>query len=168
MLQLASQDGFHECAQHHVSTLGIPGNVEGAGFCDSLGGNGGLSARSELAPETESVPAPLESRGIGRVRGLVGPRKDASRRHGNPWALWGTRDSLMKQRLSANTLLGREPENSSLSAHRLRSTHGSVLHALLRQDLPARSRHGIARGLSRSQPLAALFRQAPTRNQRLG
>jgi hypothetical protein len=60
------------------------------------------------------------------------------------------------------------PENSSLSTHRLRSPHGSVLHALLRQGLPARPGHGVARSLSRSQPSTALLRQAPTRNQRLG
>ena len=56
MLELASQRGFRECAQHHVSAPGFPGNVEGAGFFDSLGRDAGLSERSELAPETELVP----------------------------------------------------------------------------------------------------------------
>jgi len=57
MLELASQRGFHECAQHYVSTPpGIPGNGEGAGFSIPLGRNAALSERSELAPERESVP----------------------------------------------------------------------------------------------------------------
>jgi hypothetical protein len=73
MLDLVSQRAFRECAQHHVSMPGIPGNVEGAGFSIPLGRNAGLSERSELAPETESVPTSLEP------RGLVGPRNDASR-----------------------------------------------------------------------------------------
>jgi len=30
MLELASQRSFRECAQHHLSAPGIPGNVEGA------------------------------------------------------------------------------------------------------------------------------------------
>jgi hypothetical protein len=30
MLQLASQRGCRECAQHHLSTPGLPGNGEGA------------------------------------------------------------------------------------------------------------------------------------------
>jgi hypothetical protein len=95
MLELASQRNFRECAQHHVSNPGIPGNVEGAGFFDFLGRNAHLSEPSELAPETESVPASLESREIGRARGLVGPRKDAPRRHGTRSVLWGTHNSLM-------------------------------------------------------------------------
>ncbi len=47
-----------------------------------------MSERSELAPETESVPASLESREIGRARGLVGPRNDASHPHGRLSVLW--------------------------------------------------------------------------------
>ncbi|MGD0578099.1 MAG: substrate-binding domain-containing protein, partial [Bryobacteraceae bacterium] len=82
MLDVVSQRGFRECAQHHVSTSSIPGNVEGAGFFDSLGRIDGSSERSELALETESVQASLKSREIGRARGLVGPRNDASRHHG--------------------------------------------------------------------------------------
>jgi hypothetical protein len=31
MLELARQCGFRECAEHHVSTPGIPGNLEAAG-----------------------------------------------------------------------------------------------------------------------------------------
>ena len=75
MLGLAGQPGFRECARYHVSATGIPGNVEGAGFFDSLGRNAGLSARSELPPETGSVPAPLESREIRHVR--VPPSRQA-------------------------------------------------------------------------------------------
>ena len=66
MLELASQRDFREWAQHHVAAPGTPGNVEGAGFFDSLGRNARLSEGPELAPETESVPASLESREIGR------------------------------------------------------------------------------------------------------
>jgi hypothetical protein len=32
MLEVASQRGFRECAQHHVSTPCIPGKGEGARF----------------------------------------------------------------------------------------------------------------------------------------
>jgi hypothetical protein len=82
MLELTSQRGFRECAQHHVSKPGIPGNVEDASFFDSLGRNAGLPGRSELAPETESVPASLESGQIGRARNFVGRPNGASRYHG--------------------------------------------------------------------------------------
>jgi hypothetical protein len=81
MLDPASRRGFRECAQHHVSTPGIPGNVEGAGFIDSLGRNAGLDERSELPPEAEPS-ASLGSRELGRARGLVGPRNDIPRHHG--------------------------------------------------------------------------------------
>lgn len=47
MLELASQRAFLECAQPHAPTPGMPGNVEGAGFFDSLGRNAGLFERSE-------------------------------------------------------------------------------------------------------------------------
>ena len=110
MLQLASQGGFHECAEHNVSTLGVPGSVEGAGFSDSLGRNAGLSARSELAPETESAPAPLESRETGRAGGLGRPRaRTRVQPSRQAVGVVGTCNSLMQQRLSAITLLGQEP-----------------------------------------------------------
>ena len=82
MLELASQRGFRECARHHASTPGMPGNVEGAGFFDSFGRNAGLFERSEPTPETESVPASLESREIGRARDFVGARNSGSHHHG--------------------------------------------------------------------------------------
>jgi hypothetical protein len=112
MLELASQRDFRECAQHHVSTPGVPGNTEGASFFDSLGRNAGLSGRSELAPETESVPTSLESREIGWARGFLGRPAGASRHHGRPLVPWGIHNSLMQSRLSAITLLGQEPEIS--------------------------------------------------------
>jgi hypothetical protein len=68
MLGLASQRGFCESAQHHAPTPGVPANVEGAGFFDSLGRNAGLSELWEPTPETESVRASLESREIGGAR----------------------------------------------------------------------------------------------------
>jgi len=122
MLELASQRGFRECGQDHVSTPGIPGNVEGAGFFDFLGSNAHLSERPELAPETERVPVSLESRETGRAWGLVGPRKDASRHHGRLSVLWGTHNSLMQNRLSAITLLGQEAFHHWLPAAEIGST----------------------------------------------
>ena len=67
MLELVSQRGSHECAQHRASAPGSSGNVEGARFFDSLGRNAGLSERSEPTPETESVSASLDSWEIGRA-----------------------------------------------------------------------------------------------------
>ena len=106
MLELARHRGFRECAQHYVSTPGIPGNVEGAGFSDSLGRKAGLSARSELVPENESVTAPLEFREIGRVRGLGGPAHGRIPPSRQAVGIAGDSNSLMQNRLSATTLLG--------------------------------------------------------------
>ena len=55
---------------------GIPRDVEGAGFFESLERNAALPERSELAPETELVPVSLRSREIGRAGGMVGPRME--------------------------------------------------------------------------------------------
>jgi len=59
-------------------------------------------------------------------------------------------------------------ENPSLLSHRLRPSRDRILHPHLRQDLPARTRHGVARNLSCSQHLTALFQQAATTDQLLG
>ena len=91
MLELPSQRGFRECAQHHVSRPGIPSNVEGTGWFDSLGRN-------------------VASGEVRRARGLAGPPSDTSRHHGRLPVLWGTHNSLMQDRLSAITLLGQEPK----------------------------------------------------------
>ena len=109
MVELASQRGFRECAHHHVSAPGNPGNVESAGFFDSLGRNAGLPERSEPAPGTESVLGSLESREIGHAKGAPARAPAHSRPHGRPVVLRRTHNSLMENRLSAITLLGQEP-----------------------------------------------------------
>jgi len=108
MLELASQLRFRECARHHVSTPGVPGNVEGGGFFDSLGRNAGFSQPPALAPETKSVRAFLDSREGGRGRGFVGPRKGAPRHGSGLPRLWATHNSLIQNPLSAVALLGQE------------------------------------------------------------
>jgi hypothetical protein len=109
MLELASQGGFRGCAQRHVFAPGIPGNVERAGFVDSLVRNAGLYERPKLAPEAGSVPASVESREIVRDGGLVAPHNDPCRHRGRPSVFWGTHNSLRQNRLSAITPLGEEP-----------------------------------------------------------
>jgi hypothetical protein len=116
MLELASQSGFRECAQHYVSTPGLPGDVEGGGFFDALGRNAGYSERLELSPETESVPASLCSRENGPATGTVGLGNDAPGHHGRPSVLWETHNSLMQNILSVIALLGQEPEHASIHA----------------------------------------------------
>lgn len=88
MLQLAGRRGFRECAQNHISTRAIPGNVEGVGFLDSPVKNPRLSGRSGLAPETESVHPSPKCGEIGGAKSPVGPRNGAGRRHGRRQASW--------------------------------------------------------------------------------
>jgi len=71
MLELASQRGFRERARHRVSAPAYPGNVDGAGFFDSMGRNVGLSGRSEPAPAAESVPGSSKAREIGHAMGVL-------------------------------------------------------------------------------------------------
>lgn len=56
MVALASQCGFRDRAWQCVSAPAKPGNVDGSGFSESMGRNGGLSERSEPAPGAESAP----------------------------------------------------------------------------------------------------------------
>ena len=106
MLGLAAQRGLRDCSRYHASAPGIPGSVEGAGLFYSLGRNAGLSARSEVPPETESVSVPPESREIRHARGLVGPPKYASRHHGRPSVLWKAHKPVMQHYLSTMTRVG--------------------------------------------------------------
>jgi hypothetical protein len=60
-LALASRRGFRQGAQDHVSTPGIPGNLEGAGVFDSAGEHGPtrithLSIMSELLNYSPTIP----------------------------------------------------------------------------------------------------------------
>jgi len=54
-----------------------------------------LFERPELTPETELVPASLESWENRRARAFVGPRHDASSHHGELLMLREARNSLM-------------------------------------------------------------------------
>jgi len=143
MRELASPGAFRECAEHRASAPGFPGNVKGTGLFESLGRDAGLSERSDLVLDSESVPPPF-SRGAGEnsvPRDFFGLRNGPSRHHSRPLVSSKTYNSLIQNRLFSTPLWGQAPPKAlHPSPLRARCTKSKIEAGI--NGLQSRGHHG--------------------------